>query len=111
MAGQNTTVFGVFKSASQSAKAVSRLTSAGFSNFDVSLLKSNIEGLLSGMGIPAHTAKRYEGYVREGRILLWVHCDNSLEIDRACTILAQNGAEHVSSTGEQPVGTRGVHTL
>lgn len=108
MAGQNTAVFGIFKNAPQAGRAVSRLTSAGFSNSDVSLLKSNIDGLLSVIGIAQNEAKRYEEYVKAGGILLSVHCSNCLEIDRADTILQQNGAEHISSTGEQEVSTQGV---
>jgi len=34
-------------------------------------------GALVGMGIPEFEAKRYEGYVKEGGILLSVHCDTS----------------------------------
>ena len=109
MTQQNTAVFGVFKDAPQADKAVSRLTSAGFSNSDVSLLESSIDGPLSVMGIARNEAKRYEAYVKEGGVLLSVQCSNSLEIDRANTILEQNGAEHISSTGEQTVGTHGVH--
>jgi len=40
--------------------------------------------------------------------ILWVHCDTSLEIDRADTILQQNGAEDVFSTGVTEVSTHGV---
>src|SRR5579862_8675748 len=109
MTRQDTAVFGIFKAAPRAGRAVSRLTSAGFSNSDVSLLKSNIDGLLSVMGIAQNEAKRYEGYVKAGGILLSVLCSNSLEIDRANTILEQNGAEHISSTGEREVSTQGVH--
>jgi hypothetical protein len=109
IAAQNTTVFGVFKTPPPADRAVSRLTSAGFSNSDVSLLKSNIDGLLSVMGIAQNEASSYQEYVKMGGVLLSVHCSNSLEIDRANTILKQNGAEHISSTDEQAVGTHGVH--
>src|SRR5438309_2422409 len=34
-------------------------------------------GALVGMGIPEFEAKRYEGRIKEGGILLSVHCDNS----------------------------------
>src|SRR5512144_1918600 len=34
-------------------------------------------GALVGMGIPEYEAKRYEGRIKEGGILLSVHCDNS----------------------------------
>jgi hypothetical protein len=52
------------------------------------------------MGIPEYEAKRYEGRVRKGSILLSVHTDNSDWAKRAKTILEQTGAEDVSSTGE-----------
>src|SRR5580704_9154210 len=36
-----------------------------------------ITGALIGMGIPEYEAKRYEGRVKDGGILLSVHCDSS----------------------------------
>ncbi len=36
-----------------------------------------IIGALVGMGIPEYEAKRYEGRIKEGGILLSVHCDNA----------------------------------
>ncbi len=59
-----------------------------------------ITGALVGMGIPEFEAKRYEGRVKEGGILLSVHCDDSNWVKRAKNILEQTGAEDVSSTGE-----------
>lgn len=50
MTGQRTAVFGVFSAGSQADKAASRLTSAGFSNSDISLLESTIDSLLAGNG-------------------------------------------------------------
>jgi hypothetical protein len=52
------------------------------------------------MGIPEYEAKRYEGRVQKGGILLSVHCDTSDEIKRAKEIIKSTGAEDVSSTGE-----------
>jgi hypothetical protein len=57
-------------------------------------------GALVGMGIPEYEAKRYEGRVREGGILLSVHCDSSEWVKRAKEILKNTGAQDVSSTGE-----------
>jgi len=57
-------------------------------------------GTLVGMGIPEYEAKRYDGRVRKGGILLSVHCDNSDWVSRAKAILKQTGAEDVSSAGE-----------
>ena len=65
-------------------------------------------GALVGMGIPEFEAKRYEGRVKDGGVLLSVHCDTSDEITRAKDVLKQNGAEDIASTGEVAVPT-GAH--
>jgi hypothetical protein len=57
-------------------------------------------GALVGMGIPEYEAKRYEGRVTKGGILLSVHSDNAEWTTRAKAILERTGAEDVSSTGE-----------
>jgi len=62
-------------------------------------------GALIGLGIPEYEAKRYEGRLQRGGILLSVHCDTSDEIDRAKEILERTGAEDISSTGESSTGT------
>jgi hypothetical protein len=59
-----------------------------------------LTGALIGMGIPEYEAKRYEGRVKAGGILLSVHCDDSKWTKRAKEILEHTGAEDVSSTGE-----------
>src|SRR6266853_2676356 len=59
-----------------------------------------ITGGLVGLGIPEYEAKRYEGRVKEGGILLSVHSDNSDWTARAKRILEQTGAEDIASTGE-----------
>jgi hypothetical protein len=55
---------------------------------------------LIGAGIPEYEAKRYEGRIKSGGILLSVHCDNSDWTKRAKDILERTGAEDVASTGE-----------
>jgi len=57
-------------------------------------------GALVGMGIPEYEAKRYEGRVKSGGVLLSVHCDTSAEIDRAKEILKRTGGEDIASSGE-----------
>ena len=57
-------------------------------------------GALAGMGIPEYEAKRYEGQIREGGILLSVHCDDSEWVGRAKDVLKRTGAEDVASAGE-----------
>jgi hypothetical protein len=59
-----------------------------------------IIGALVGMGIPEFEAKRYEGRIKEGGVLLSVHCDNSEWVSRAKDLLKQTGAADVSSSGE-----------
>ena len=59
-----------------------------------------LTGALVGMGIPEYEAKRYEGRVKDGGILLSVHSDDSQWTKRAKEILERTGAEDVSSTGE-----------
>jgi hypothetical protein len=59
-----------------------------------------IAGALIGMGIPEYEAKRYEGRVKKGGILLSVHSDNSEWTKKAKEILEHTGAQDVSSAGE-----------
>jgi hypothetical protein len=62
-------------------------------------------GALVGMGIPEYEAKRYEGRVKNGGVLLSVHCDTSEDITRAKEVLRRTGAEDISSAGEKSAGT------
>lgn len=57
-------------------------------------------GALVGMGIPEYEAKRYEGRVKHGGILLSVHCDSHDWTKRAEEILRICGAEDISATSE-----------
>jgi hypothetical protein len=57
-------------------------------------------GALVGMGIPEYEAKRFEGRIKEGGVLLSAHCDTSEAILRAKDLLKQTGAQDISSTGE-----------
>jgi hypothetical protein len=59
-----------------------------------------ITGALIGMGIPEYEAKRYEGKVKDGGILLSVHSDDSVWTKKAKNILEGTGAQDISSTGE-----------
>jgi hypothetical protein len=57
-------------------------------------------GALTGVGMPEYEAKRYEGRVRNGGILVSVHCDNAEWAKTACTILKRSGAADISTAGE-----------
>jgi hypothetical protein len=171
MAGKNTAVFGIYPNTTAAESAVDRIVSAGFTNDDVSVLMSDVDGTkdfahdkatkapegtavgvttggvvggtlgllagigalaipgvgpliaagpimgalaglgvggavggivgaLVGMGIPEYEAKRYEGRVKDGGILLSVHCDTSDEITSAKHLLKETGAEDIASSGE-----------
>jgi hypothetical protein len=62
-----------------------------------------IVGALVGMGIPEYEAKRYEGKVRGGNILISVHTDNANERARVKDIFKKANAEDISTTGEEGV--------
>jgi hypothetical protein len=59
-----------------------------------------LAGALVGLGIPEYEAKRYEGKVKEGGILISVHSENNDETNRAKSIFKEEGAHDISSTGE-----------
>jgi len=59
-----------------------------------------IIGALVGVGIPEYEAKRYEGLLKQGRVLLSVHSDNSDWARRAKQVLENAGAEDISASGE-----------
>ena len=60
-------------------------------------------GALVGLGIPEYEAKRYEGHLKTGGVLLSVHCDTSDEITRAKAILTGTSASDISATSEAAV--------
>src|SRR6201989_3369895 len=55
-----------------------------------------VVGALVGMGIPEYEAKRYEGRVKDGGILVSVHCETSDEISRAKDIMKATGGEDIA---------------
>jgi hypothetical protein len=66
-----------------------------------------IAGALVGLGIPEYEAKRYEGKIKTGNILISVHAEDSDEIKRAKVIFEKSGAEDISTTGEStPPGVK-----
>jgi hypothetical protein len=156
MSGENAAVFGTFTGGASMEVAVDRLTAAGFSSGDVSILMSDKEGLkvgvggvvggtlgllagigalampgvgpliaagpivaslagmgvggavvglvgaLVGLGIPEYEAKVYDGRVRDGGVLLSVHCVHCDE-SRVRDILIAAGAEDIASSAEEAI--------
>lgn len=62
-----------------------------------------IIGALVGLGIPEYEAKRYEGKVRGGNILISVHTDDGNQRKRAKDIFERANADDISTTGEADV--------
>lgn len=115
-----------------------RLLAEGFSNQDVSVLMSDNSGSkdfatekntkapegrlghwrcsrrpgrrFGWNGHPGVRGKTIRGRVKDGGILLSVHCDTSEEISRAKDILKATGADDIASSGEKSVSTHGVDT-
>ena len=78
---------------------------AGLAGLGVGGAVGGLVGALVGLGIPEYEAKRYEGRVKDGGILVSVHCDTSEEISRAKDVLKQAGGEDIASSGEKAVST------
>ena len=62
-----------------------------------------LTGALIGMGIPEYEAKRYEGKVKDGNMLISVHAEDSTQRARAKNIFTRAGAEDISYTEEARV--------
>jgi hypothetical protein len=73
---------------------------AALSGAAVGAAVGGIAGGLIGLGIPEIEAKRYEGKVKAGNILLSVHTENSEEITRAKDIFTKAAAQDICTTGE-----------
>jgi hypothetical protein len=73
---------------------------AALSGAAIGATVGGIAGGLIGLGIPELEAKRYEGKVKEGNILISVHTDDSEEIATAKEIFTDAEAEDICVTGE-----------
>ncbi len=73
---------------------------AALSGAAIGATVGGITGGLIGMGIPELEAKRYEGKLKEGNILISVHTENSEEIARAKDIFADAGAEDICTVSD-----------
>jgi len=67
-------------------------------------------GALVGLGMPEYEARRYEGRVKDGGVLLSVHCNGSRDISRAKEQLKETGAEDIASAGEKSASTHEIDT-
>src|SRR5688572_17180771 len=76
---------------------------AALSGAAIGAAAGGLTGAFIGMGIPEYEAKRYEGKVRGGNILISVHAEDGNEARRAREIFEQNDAEDIASAGEEAV--------
>jgi hypothetical protein len=73
---------------------------AALSGVAIGAAIGGIAGGLIGLGIPELEAKRYEGKIKKGNILISVHTESSEEISRAKDIFTKAGAQDICTTGE-----------
>ncbi len=73
---------------------------AALSGAAVGAAVGGIAGGLIGLGIPEIEAKRYDGKIRKGNLLISVHTENSDQIGCAKEIFTKAGAEDICVTGE-----------
>jgi hypothetical protein len=73
---------------------------AALSGAAVGAAVGGVGGALVGMGIPEYEAKRFEGRIKGGGILLSVHSDNHDWTKRAKDILENTGGTDISSSSE-----------
>jgi hypothetical protein len=76
---------------------------AALSGITIGAAIGGIAGGLIGLGIPEIEAKRYEGKIKKGNILISVHTESSEEISRAKDIFTKAGAQDICTTGEASI--------
>jgi hypothetical protein len=73
---------------------------ATLSGIGIGASVGGLAGGLIGLGIPEYEAKRYEGHIEQGGILVSVHCRNDDDITRARQILEDAGAADIAVARE-----------
>lgn len=76
---------------------------AALSGAAVGAAVGGIAGGLIGLGIPELEAKRYEGRIKDGNILISVHADDSDDISTAELVFKESGAKDICVTTESSV--------
>jgi len=78
---------------------------AALAGFGAGGAVGGLVGTFVGMGIPEYEARRFEGQIKAGGVLLSVHCHSDDRIDRAKEILRQTGAQDIASANEAKTGS------
>jgi hypothetical protein len=76
---------------------------AALSGAAVGAAVGGVGGLLIGLGMPEYEAKRYEGKIQGGNVLVSVHSENSDDTKRAREIFERAGAEDIATSTEASV--------
>ncbi len=76
---------------------------AALSGAAIGATVGGLSGALIGMGIPEFEAKRYEGKIKDGRVLISVHSASGEQTTTIKRIFTDAGAEDISSAGEASV--------
>lgn len=62
-----------------------------------------LTGALIGLGVPEFEAKRFEGKIKSGNILISVHAEDGKQLERARNIFEAADAHDITSAGEAAV--------
>lgn len=73
---------------------------AALAGIGTGAVAGGVMGALIGLGMPEYEARRYEGRLKRGGILLSVHCDDTAWIRLARRVLESTGAEDVAASSE-----------
>ncbi|HEY3853123.1 MAG TPA: hypothetical protein VGO67_01875 [Verrucomicrobiae bacterium] len=84
---------------------------AALTGIAVGAAVGGIAGALIGLGIPEIEAKRYEGKINQGNLLISVHTEDSDEVSEAKEIFKAAGAQDICSTGESSADTEAGNRL
>jgi uncharacterized membrane protein len=79
---------------------------AALSGAAVGAAVGGISGALVGMGIPEYEAKRYEGKIKAGNILLSVNAEDTRRVKIIKDVFEEFDAEDISATAEASVPSR-----
>ena len=74
---------------------------ATLSGMGVGASVGGLAGGLIGIGIPEYEAKRYEGHLEQGGILMAVRCEDSNAVTRAQDVMQAGGATDVAVSREK----------
>jgi hypothetical protein len=83
---------------------------AALSGAAIGAAAGGLTGALIGMGIPEYEAKRYEGKILSGNILISVHAEDADESRRAKEIFQRSNAEDIASAGEEAIAPKNNST-